>query len=341
MGETSIKYEPIHGDQALAIVDAYRERVHDNTFVEALEYEFPYYADELGLQAVNLLHAEDNDTGAYKWRGAIVGAGHLAREGATKFIVPSAGNHARGAVWAARELGMPVTTVVPNTAPEKKRTLIRELWNSHLLNIRTEGETFEDALAWAKADPSGILLHPYGREVIPGQGTVVDDILRLHPSVETIVLPVGGGGLLAGTLRRLGELGRTDILVIGAEAEGSNSLSNSLAAGELTAADAANQRYGGSAVRYVGETALHYAKHATNLALTTVPEGDVNELIDWYESGRKELLREKTPNLEPTSLVAVAALKQFVHTGDTVVVGTGQNEVLHPVRKWVRGRMPI
>lgn len=341
MGETSVKYEPMHGNDALAIVDAYRERVHDATHVEELGYEFPYYAAELGLEAVWLAHLEDNDTGAYKWRGAIVGAVQLAREGATKLIVPSAGNHARGAVWAARELAMPITTVVPSTAPEKKRTLIRELWNSHLLHLRTEGATFDEALEWARHDPSGILLHPYGREVIPGQGTVADDILRLKPDTETIVLPVGGGGLAAGVLRRLGELGRNDILVIGAEAEGSNSMSKSLKAGEVVAADAPNLRYGGSAVQFVSDAALQIARQHDTLQLTTVPEADVRELIDWYESGRKELIRENTPYLEPTSLVAVAALKQSLHRGNTVVVGTGQNDTLHPVQRWIRHRMPV
>lgn len=341
MGETFVKYDLMSGDDALAIVDAYRELAHDETFVESIEHEFPYYAQELGLDAVWLAHLEDNDAGAYKWRGAVVGAVQLAREGAKKLIVPSAGNHARGAVWAARHLVMPVTTIVPETAPDKKRSMIRELWNSHLLNIHTHGTTFEEALEWARAEPDGILLHPYGREVIPGQGTVVDDVLRLHPSTETIVLPVGGGGLTAGVLRRLGELGRSDIAVIGAEAAGSNSLSNSLAAGELRPADAPNQRYGGSAVRYVSSAAFEIAKQAPNLTLVTVPEADVNDLVDWYESGRKELLREATPNLEPTSLVAVAALRQCVHRGDTVVLSTGQNEAINPVRQWLRKRIPI
>ena len=338
MGETSVKYDLMSGNDALAIIDAYRGEIHDLTTVEELDREFPYYTQELGLTGTWLAHLEDNDSGTFKWRGAMAGAVQLAREGATRLIVPSAGNHARGAVWAAKQLGMPITTVVPNSAPEKKRTKLRELWDSHLLHIKTVGETFDESLEWARADPSGILLHPYGREVIPGQGTAVDDILRLKPDTETIVLPVGGGGLAAGVLRRLDELGRLDIQVIGAEAEGSNSMSKSLRTGEITAADKPNQRYGGSAVQKLSQAALDIASNSPNFQVTTVPEADVDELIDWYESGRQELIRHMTPHLEPTSLVAVAALKQRLHTGETVVLGTGQNDALRPVRQLLRWR---
>ncbi len=341
MGETSVKYELIHGDDALAIVDAYRDQIHDLPAVEELDREFPYYTAELGLTGTWLAHMEDNDAGTFKWRGALVGAVQLVREGATRLIAPSAGNHARGAVWAAKQLGIPITSVVPNSAPDKKRGKIRELWDSQLLNVKTVGANFDESLLWAQDDPSGIVLHPYGREVIPGQGTVVDDILRYKPDTRTIVLPVGGGGLAAGVLRRLWELGRQDIIVIGAEAEGSNSMSRSLTANEVVAANSPNQRYGGSAVRKISQAALDICMASPNLRLTTVPDADVDELIDWYESGRQELIRHMTPHLEPTSLVAVAALKQRLHDGDTVVVGTGQNDALRPVRQFIRHRMPI
>lgn len=341
MGETSIKYPLMHGDDALALIDAYRSEIHDFTTVEELDREFPYYTGELGLTGVHLAHLEDNDAGTFKWRGALVGAVHLKREGAEKLLVPSAGNHARGAVWAARQLAMPITTVVPQSAPEKKRTKLRELWDSHLLNVRVVGENFDQALDWALHDDSGILLHPYGREVIPGQGTAVDDVLRLKPDTETLVLPVGGGGLVAGVLRRLAELDRLDIRVIGAEAEGSNSMSRSIGLRAVASAELPNQRYGGTAVNRVSQDALDICLASPNLTLTTVPEYDIDELTDWYESGRQELIRHMTPHLEPTSLLAVAALKQNLHSGETVVLGTGQNDVLRPIRRWVRHRAPI
>ncbi len=329
------------GDEALAIIDVYRGRVEDHTIVESLDHEFPYVAYELGLTATTLVTACDNLSGAFKWRGALVGATMLAEHGARHLVAPSAGNHARGSVLASKLLGLPITVAVPTTAPEKKRQGIRELWNdSRQLTIREVGTTFNESLDWALRQDLSVL-HPFdSREVIAGQGTVVDDILREQPEVQTIVLPVGGGGLLAGVLGRLYELEREDIEVVAAEATGSDSLSRSLTRGELTDAEAPNSRYGGSAVRRIGEIAFEYCQEAPNLTVVNVPEGDVDFISNLYESGRRELLRMDTPNIEPTTLVAVAALSQLSTERRTVVVATGQNDSIYPVPATRRYRVP-
>lgn len=318
------------GDTALELVRANQAAIHDEVRVETLDREFPSYAQLLGKDGVYLTHFHENAAGSFKWRGAVVGMQALLERGATSFIVPSAGNHARGAVWAASQLDMPVTVVVPGSAPHIKREGIRELWHSPKLAIKVVGDTFDEAFSWASEQTSGTLLHPYGDDVIPGQGTVVDDILALRPDVSTIVTPIGGGGLVAGILSRLQELNRTDIHVLGAEAEGSNSMGNSLAAGELAGATRPNLRYGGSAVRLVGATAFEYCRYSPNFTLLPVPDADVASLIDYYDTDRRETHRDRYENLEPTSLVAVAALRQQLHRGTTVIVGTGHNDSLYP-----------
>lgn len=318
------------GDDALAIIDTYRQRVEDEVRVEPLDREFPYYAHVLGHSGVYLAHFEDNVTGSFKWRGAVVGAHTLVDQGATKLLVPSAGNHVRGAVWAARQLQVPVTAVVPSSAPPKKQHQVRELWDDPRLTMEVRGATFDESLDWALEQGDGTMLHPYGPEVQPGQGTIVDDILAARPDVQTIIAPIGGSGLVAGMLARLAELGRYDIMVVGAEAEGSNSLRRSILAGELRQADRPNKRYGGSAVHMVSESAFEVCNLAPNFGIISVPDEDVDELIDCYDTGRRELIREATPNLEPTSLVAVAALRQYTEHKVTVVVGTGQNDTLYP-----------
>lgn len=242
--------------------------------------------------------------------------------------MPSAGNHARGAVWAARELGLSVTAVVPTTAPAQKSEKLRELWDDPRLTIKVIGESFDESLAWALTQTNGKILHPFGELVIPGQGTVVDDVLARFPDVENIVTAVGGGGLAAGMLRRLEELGRTDIQIIGAEAEGSNSARKSLAAGDLQPADAPNLRYGGSAVRTMGHQALDIFARSHNFQILPVPERDVDKLIELYTQDREQAQREAWPNLEPTSLVAVAAMRQQIQNRPTVVIATGHNDVL-------------
>jgi threonine dehydratase len=145
------------------------------------------------------------------------------------------------------------------------------------------------------------------------------------------VTPVGGGGLAAGILLRLRDLGRTDIIVHGAEAEGSNSATRSLARHERTRAERPNMRYGGSAVQTIGKLAFETFQNSSQFHLVKVPDYDVDELSDLYLQGQYDLLRTNTSNFEPTSLVAVAALKQLRDLRGTVtVLGTGQNDSVYP-----------
>lgn len=320
-----------YADEALAIIDRYRREVNDRTRVEPLDAEFPYYAQRLGLHGIELADLSDNTSGAFKWRGAFVGASQLKEQGADHLIAPSAGNHARGAILAAKALDMFVTVAVPSSAPHAKREGLKTLWNSHKLRVVTAGNVFDESLAWA-LQQDGTLLHPYDDGyVIAGQGTVADDILRLSPQAKTVVLPVGGGGLAAGVMQRLTQLGRTDVQVVLAEAEGSNSLSNSLLRYELANADRPNPRFGGSAVRQIGRRAYQTYLDYPNASLVSVPEQAVDTLSELYVDGRRELLRGNTPNFEPTSLVAVAALEQLPQTnGKTVVLATGQNDTIYP-----------
>ncbi len=332
----------LHGDAALDIIADFRARLHDDTRIEQLEVEFPDYATYLGASSVALMNLSDNDAGAFKWRGAVVGAAMLKAQGIDRFIAPSAGNHARGAALAAKLLDMHLTVVVPTNAPPTKRERIRELGNPHRLQVEVVGADFDESLNWALRQPRP-MLHPYNNaDVIAGQGTVVDDLLTARPDTQHIVLPVGGGGLVAGVLGRLDELRRTDITVHAAQATGSTSLGNSLAARELRTARRPNQRYGGSAVQTIGSLALRRCLRSPNLQVLTVPDDDVNELSELYADDRKRLLRTSTPNYEPTTLVAVAALKQLQHLESPVVVlGTGQNDSIYPPRARPSYRLPF
>jgi threonine dehydratase len=340
---------PVHtasGDEAFAIIDMYRHEVKDHFTVEALTAEFPSYARRLGGKGAHLAHAEDNLAGAFKWRGAFVGAFELARQGHESLVVPSAGNHARGAILAAKVLDMDIHVVVPRSAPPAKCERLASLWASPKLAVHTVGQSYDESLAWALGNPqSGALLHPYDDPyVTAGQGTLVDDILNVQADVRHIVVPVGGGGLLAGILHRLQEKGRHDVHVHAIEADGSNSLTLSLNEGTSVPAKGPNARYGGSAVRYAGDQAIMEASSYPNLHFYTADEESVDELIDEYQQDRIELLRRATPNLEPTSLVAIAGLEQVVraYPDDAItVVGTGQNDALRPLRNSHAYRVPV
>ncbi len=333
-------YTP-NGDEAYEIIDSYRSRVEDYTRVEDLMVEFPDYAHEHALENVMLANLSDNLSGAFKWRGAIVGATHLAERGVDKIVAPSAGNHARGAILAAKALDMCITVVVPTTAPHAKSQGLRDLWQSSQLSIESVGNTFDQSLRYA-LHQSGELLHPYDNPlVMAGQGTIVDDVLRAAPDTKHLVMPLGGGGLAAGVLGRLEELGRTDVNVHLAEAPGNNSMSNSMTRGSLSAAERPNPRFGGTAVRKIGTLAYQQFRRSSNLHVLQVPESMVDELSESYLTSRHVYMREDTPNFEPTSLVAVAGAAMLAPTdGKVVVLGTGQNDTIYPARKNHLYRVP-
>lgn len=329
----------ISGDRALEVVDRYRSAVEDHFTVEALSNEFPRFVQYLGSDALYLANAADNQAGTFKWRGAIVGATELYEQGERSILVPSAGNALRGSALAAKFLGMDIHGVVPRTAPRAKSEGAREeLWNDPRFQLHVVGESFNDSLSWALRHPElGALLHPFDNpNVARGQGTIADDIFSSPEgdSIEHIVVEIGGGGLAEGILRRRDELERKDVIVHAIQASGSNSLELSLQRGEITPATAPNLRYGGSAVSKISERALEICSDADNFNVYTVSDDEVDRLIDDYEADRRDSDRQATPNFEPTTLVAIAGLRQVVqaHPNERIVViGSGYNDSLRPL----------
>jgi threonine dehydratase len=170
-------------------------------------------------------------TGAFKVRGAL--AALHALEGRGPIVTASAGNHGLGVAWASRKLGVPVTIVVAETASPLKIEKLRALGADLVIH----GSSYDEAEAHAigLTARGGYYLSPYNdTNVIAGQATVLDSILAQLPDTSTpfsIVVPVGGGGLLAGMAVRLAEIGTERITLIGVEAEASRAVSASVAAG--------------------------------------------------------------------------------------------------------------
>jgi threonine dehydratase len=169
-------------------------------------------------------------TGAFKVRGAL--AALHALEGRGPIITASAGNHGLGVAWASRKLGVPVTIVVAETASPLKIEKLQALGAELVIYGRSYDEA--EAHAIGLAARGGYYLSPYNdTNVIAGQATVLDSILGQVPDTSTpfsIVVPVGGGGLLAGMAVRLAEIGTERITLIGVEAEASRAVSTSVAA---------------------------------------------------------------------------------------------------------------
>jgi threonine dehydratase len=202
----------------LADIEAARARIAGHA------RETPIYGSEtfsrfsgrgVYLKAENLQR-----TGAFKIRGAVNKLATLTPdERARGVVAASAGNHGQAVAWAARELRVPATIFVPEDAPMTKVDAAR----NYGADVRFVGSRFEDSLDAARAyvdEMGATFVHPFEDEVvIAGQGTIGLELLEQVPHAETVVVPVGGGGLCAGIATALKAV-RPDMRVVGVQAAG-------------------------------------------------------------------------------------------------------------------------
>jgi len=158
-------------------------------------------------------------TAAYKERGALNTLLQLDEAARAKGVIAaSAGNHAQGLAYHANRLGIPSTIVMPKNTPIVKVTQTE----GHGANVILEGETFDAAYAHSRkleAEQGFTFVHPFDDpRVIAGQGTVALEMLADVPEIDTLVIPIGGGGLISGCATVAKSEGR-DIEVIGVQAE--------------------------------------------------------------------------------------------------------------------------
>lgn len=163
---------------------------------------------EVALKCENLQR-----TGSFKLRGAYNRIALLSDDERARGVVcASAGNHAQGVALAARMLGVPATVFMPQDAPLPKVEATR----AYGAEVRLVGETFEEALDEARAlADRRVFVHPFEHaDVIAGQGTLGLEVVEQVPAVATLVVPIGGGGLCAGTAVAVKDA-RPDCRVIG------------------------------------------------------------------------------------------------------------------------------
>lgn len=219
-------------------------------------------------------------TGAYKVRGAWA-ALHAARRegpGATKrCITASAGNFGQGVAWGASELGLEALIVVPQGTPQTKIDRIHRFGGEVLV----AGDNFEHAQEHAQrlaAEQGALFLPPFDHpRVIEGQGTAIYELLQEVPELDALVVPCGGGGLLAGAALAAAEL-RPEAKLVAVEPEVLPSLKAALAAGRPVRVPPARTVADGIAVREVGQLPWQVVKDRVH-AVLTVSEVEVLEAI--------------------------------------------------------------
>ena len=273
-------------------------------------------------------------TGSFKLRGA-TNALALQSErhhGLTDIVTASAGNHGLAVAWAARELGLTVRAYVPASAPAVKRQTMRSLGATVI-----ETADYDQAEAHAHDDAErtgGCYVSPYNDlDVIAGAGTVALEMVADCPTLDTIVVPLGGGGLLTGTAVVARSTMRSP-WVIGAEAEASPVFTTSLAAGRIVTVDVKSTLADGLAGNL--EPGSRTFEFVSDLAdrILLVAEGSIDLAM-------RELVRRERLVAEGASATAVGGLLQggVDLAGRTVgVILSGRNVDADVIARVVGGR---
>ena len=265
---------------------------------------------------------------SYKLRGAYNLLVQLSDdELAAGVVCSSAGNHAQGFAFACRTLGVHGRVYVPAKTPKQKRDRIR-YHGGEFIELIVGGSTYDLAAEAALADverTGATLVPPYDDlRTIAGQGTIAVELLdQLNAEPDLVVVPVGGGGCIAGITTYLAE--RTNnTAVLGVEPAGAAAMMAALAAGQPVTLDHVDQFVDGAAVRRAGK--LTYAALAAAgdmVSITTVDEGAVcTAMLDLYQ--------HEGIIAEPAGALSVAGLLEAgVEPGSTVVclVSGGNNDV--------------
>jgi threonine dehydratase len=262
-------------------------------------------------------------TGSYKIRGAYNRLVHLSDEEKARGVVAaSAGNHAQGVAFAARELGIRSTIFMPVGVALPKLSATKEYGADVELSGTVVDETLRAAAEFG-AETGAVFIHPFDhRDVIVGQGTLGLEILEQRPDVDTILIPIGGGGLISGVAsavkQKAAESGRT-VRIIGVQAANAASYPTSLINGEPTEVQILPTIADGIAVRKPGVLNFEIIRDVVDEVIT-VEEDDIARAL-------LVLLERAKLVVEPAGAVGVAAILagKVQNSGSTVAILSGGN----------------
>ena len=250
-------------------------------------------------------------TGAYKVRGYYYKISRMSEEERERgLITASAGNHAQGVAYAAQQFGCKATIVMPTVTPLIKVNRTK----SYGAEVILHGDVYDDACAYALklAEEKGYtFVHPFDDlEVATGQGSIAMEIVQELPTVDYILAPIGGGGLITG-VSTLAKMLNPKIKVIGVEPKAAASMTAAFNAGEPVTLDSADTIADGTAVKRVGENIFPYAKENIDEILLVEDDELIGAFLDMVENHKMVV--------ENSGLLTVAALKQMNLKGKKAV----------------------
>jgi threonine dehydratase len=257
--------------------------------------------------------------GAFKFRGAYTFLARLDPEARARGVIaPSSGNHAQAVALAATLFGVPVTVVMPTTVTPAKRAGAERLGARIVLAGTTTQDRMDRAMELVR-DEGMTLVPPYDhRVIIAGQGTAGLELLEAMPDVETVLVPVGGGGLSAGVAAAI-KLQAPHVHTIGVEPAGAAKLTRARAAGHPVRLTSTESIADGLLAVQVGT--LNFAHHQAYLDdIVTVGDDAMLEAM-------RLLLDRSKLLVEPSGAITVAALMSGAAraSGKTVAVLSGGN----------------
>ena len=277
------------------------ERVKEVTSDTRLVYS-EYYSNETGNK-VYFKPENMQYTGAYKVRGAYYKISTLSDEERSKgLITASAGNHAQGVAYAAKIYGVKATIVMPTSTPIIKINRTK----SYGADVVLYGDVYDEACEYALklADEHGYtFIHPFDDlDVATGQGSIAMEIIKELPTVDYILVPIGGGGLATG-VSTLAKMLNPNIKVIGVEPAGANCMQVSLKNGKVTTLPAVNTIADGTAVKTPGSRIFPYIQQNIDDIITIEDNELIVEFLDMVENHKMIV--------ENSGLLTVAALKHL------------------------------
>ncbi len=289
-----------------------RERVRETSRQTPLERSHTYCA--MTGADVRLKLENFQRTGAFKIRGATNRIATLSeKQKEAGVVTASAGNHAQGVALAATRSGVDSKIVMPEHAPISKVKATK----SYGAEVVLAGRDYDAAAERAheiEREEGRTYVHAFDDEyVMAGQGTIGLEIIEDCPDVETVVVPIGGGGLISGIAVAIKEQ-NPDVRVIGVQAEGASSAAESLAKGERVSIDEVDTIADGIATRSIGEQTFPYIEEYVD-EVVTVSDPEIAVALVY-------LLERSKTLVEGAGAVPLAALlfEAFDYAEDEVIV---------------------
>lgn len=275
-----------------------RERIKNTLHYTQIEYSSTL--SEISGGKVYLKCENHQKTGSFKIRGATNKIVSMIEKGEkTDVVASSAGNHAQGVAYAAKNYGLKATIVMPAKAPLTKV----EATKNYGAEVILYGDAYDDAYNKASEickSRNAAFVHPYNDiEVIAGQGTIGLEILEEMEDVDIVIVPAGGGGLLAGISTSIKKI-NPKVKIYGVQSENADALVKSFESGILCETFTAATIADGIAVKKPGDIAFELIKNNVD-GMIRVKEKDISDAVLFLIERCKEVV-------EPAGAASVAAI---------------------------------